>query len=104
MVYGHGESNPADNIYHYQTKQANKVYAALDEAHRKKALLPKKPNETAVRLQGNEGKFPGVSVSEFSSDQKDLMRETIDVMLAPYRAEDTKEARELSRRPAASTS
>ena len=49
VVYGHGEEDPGDNIYHYQTKQANKVYAALDEDHRKKALVKKRPSRCKAR-------------------------------------------------------
>lgn len=95
VVYGHGEPDPKDNIYHYQTKQANKVLDALDEKHRKQALLKKAPRETAVQLQGQKGKFTGVSVADFSSDQKQLVKETIDIMLEPYREEDRKEVHQM---------
>ena len=95
VVYGHGEPDPKDNIYHYQTKQANKVFAALDEEHRKQALVEKAPGETQVQLKGMKGKFSGVSVADFSSDQKELVKETIDVMLEPYREEDRREVHKM---------
>ncbi|MCA9175593.1 MAG: DUF3500 domain-containing protein [Planctomycetales bacterium] len=91
VIYGHGEEDPSENIYHYQTKQANKVFGALNEDQRAKAMVEKAPRENAVELQGAKGQFTGVSVSTFSDDQKQLVKETIDVMLAPYRKEDRDE-------------
>ncbi len=30
IVYGHGEEDPKDNLFHYQTRAANEVFKALD--------------------------------------------------------------------------
>lgn len=92
LVYGHGETDPSKNMYHYQTKQANKLFGALDEKHRKAALLTDAPRESSVPLQGEKGMFPGISVGSLSSDQQELVEETLKVLLAPYRAEDVNEA------------
>ena len=92
VVYGHGESDPNDNLFHYQTKKANEVFAALDEPQRKQALLKAAPQESAVSLQGTNGEFPGLALGELSSDQKDLVESVIKVILAPYRQEDVDEA------------
>ena len=92
LVYGHGESNPKDNVYHYQTKQANKVFEALDPKQAKQALVSQSPQETHVQLQGEKGTFPGIPVSELSDDQKQLVEDSIRVLLAPYREEDVDEA------------
>ncbi len=95
IIYGHGEETPKDNIYHYQTKQVNEVFKALDAKQSEKALVAKAPNEAAVALQGENGKFPGIAVSELSADQKQLVTKTVQMLLAPYRQEDVDEAMEI---------
>lgn len=95
IVYGHGEEEPKNNLFHYQTKVANEVFAALDPKQRKAALLAKAPRETDVPLQGPDGQFPGVSVSELSKDQQELVEKTIQAMLKPYREEDINEVLEV---------
>ena len=92
LVYGHGEEeSPEANLFFYQTQQVNKVFAALDSDQRKAAMIQKSPNETAVRLQGAKGKFGGISVAGMSSDQKQLVTESLKVLLAPFRQEDVQE-------------
>lgn len=91
IIYGHGEENPTENLYYYQTKQTNEVFKALDAKQMEQALVEKAPRETAVLLQGDSGKFSGIAVSELSSDQKTLVEQTLKVLLAPYRQEDVDE-------------
>lgn len=95
IIYGHGEETPKDNIYHYQTKQVNEVFKALDAKQAEKALVAKAPAEAAVQLQGEKGTFPGIAVSELSADQKQLVTKTVQMLLAPYRQEDVDEAMEI---------
>ncbi len=96
IIYGHGqgdgEAGLPGNVFYYQTKKANEVFAALDGKQRDKALLPKAPPENQVPVQGAAAAFPGIAVGELSSDQKNLVEETIKVILAPYRQEDVDEA------------
>lgn len=94
IVYGHSEEEPKYNLFHYQTKKANEVFGALNKEQREAALLSKAPKENQVPLQGKKGRFPGVSVGSLSSDQKDLVEETIKIVLAPYREQDVKEVAE----------
>lgn len=91
LVYGHGMEDPSLNFYGYQTKQVNKVFQALDSPQRDVALLPNAPEESAVRLQGAEGRFPGLRVGEMTSDQQELVAETIQTLLSPYREADVEE-------------
>jgi hypothetical protein len=92
IVYGHGEeSKPENNLFYYQTRQVNEIFAALDPAQRKKALLARAPQENQVPIQGAQGKFPGLSASELTADQKQLLEQVIRTILAPYRAEDVEE-------------
>lgn len=95
IIYGHGEENPKENLFHYQTKAANEVFKALDAKQAEKALLEKAPSEAHVPLQGDRPRFPGISVSEFSADQKKLMEQTLKTILAPYRTEDVDEVMEI---------
>ncbi|MFV0446157.1 MAG: DUF3500 domain-containing protein [Planctomycetaceae bacterium] len=91
IVYGHGEEAPSENIYHYQTQQANKVFLALDQPQMKQALLSKAPKETDVQLQGRDGKFAGIRVGDLAEDQVELVEQTLKVLLAPYRQADKDE-------------
>ena len=91
IVYGHGEETPGNNLFHYQTKQANEVFAALDPDQRKRALLSAAPRENEVPIQGDSGKFPGVPVADLSEDQKSLFQSVVKTILAPYRQEDVDE-------------
>lgn len=95
IIYGHGDEDPKSNLFNYQTKQVNEVFKALDAKQAQQALVEKAPNEAAVALQGDSGKFPGIGVGELSSDQKTLVTKTLQVLLAPYRQEDVDEAFEI---------
>jgi Protein of unknown function (DUF3500) len=91
LIYGHGEETAKQNLYHFQTKQANEVFRGLDAPQAQRALLVKAPAEDAVQIQGSEGKFPGIGIGELSSDQQALVEQTLKVLLAPYRQEDIDE-------------
>jgi hypothetical protein len=95
IIYGHGEEDPDANLFQYQTKQVNEVFKALDAKQAMQALVSKAPKEDAVALQGESGTFPGIGVGSLSSDQKELVLKTIQVLLAPYRKEDADEAIEI---------
>jgi hypothetical protein len=95
IIYGHGEAQPTNNLFHYQTTQANEVFRALDPKQAEKALVLKAPKEDAVALQGAGGAFPGIPVGELSPDQKQLVEKTLKVILAPYRKEDVDEVFEI---------
>lgn len=91
IIYGHGEEDPKENLFHYQTRQVNEVFKALDAKQVEKALLQKAPAESAVKIQGDSGKFPGVAIGELSADQKGLVESTLKVLFAPYRKDDVDE-------------
>ena len=91
IVYGHGIEETADNLFHYQTKQTDKVFKALDANQAKAALQNKPPQESDVKLRGENAPFAGIGVSELSSDQKQLVKQTLKKLLAVYREEDVKE-------------
>jgi hypothetical protein len=95
IIYGHGEGDPNENIFHYQTQQANEVFAALDTDQRAKALLAKPPGEANVPLQGANGKFTGIAGADLKADQLELLEATLKVILGPYRDEDKDEVLEI---------
>jgi len=97
MVYGHGEeSSASDNIFYYQTKKVNEVFAALDKDQAKQALLSSAaPKETEIRIQGEKGKFAGLAVSEMNKEQQALVKDCLKTLLSPYRKEDGDEALKL---------
>jgi hypothetical protein len=92
IVYGHGEEEVKQNLFHYQTMKANEVFEALDGKQRKKSLLTTAPEENQVKLQGRDGEFHGIRVGDLSADQKELVESVAKTILAPYRKEDVDES------------
>jgi hypothetical protein len=96
IAYGHGEeSAPENNLFYFQTQKFNKVFAALDPGQRAKALLQSSiPNEANHLVELKPG-YPGLSASELSNDQLELLNDTLTTILGVYREDDAKEAHEL---------
>lgn len=92
IVYGHGESDVKQNLFHYQTQSANKVFDALDTKQREQALLAKAPRESQVKLQGKKGQFAGIRVGDMTADQQELVESVTKTILAPYRKDDVDES------------
>jgi hypothetical protein len=93
IVYGHGEeSSAAENLFFYQTQKVNEVFGALDKDQAAAALLPKAPEESSVRPQGQGGAFPGLKVGDMTPDQQQLVQGALRSILSPYRPEDGEES------------
>ena len=95
LIYGHGEENPKENLYYYQTTQTNEVFKALDSGQVQQRCSHAALGEAAVQIQGAGGKFPGIAVGQLTSDQQQLVEATLGVLLAPYRPEDAAEVMEI---------
>ena len=97
MVYGHGEESSADaNIFYYQTKKVNEVFAALDKDQAKQALIGSAaPKETDIKIQGEKGTFAGLAVSAMNKEQQGIVKDCLKTLLSPYRKEDGDEAMKL---------
>lgn len=99
IFYGHAASGFNEkpghpgNVYWEQALEANKVYEMLDGKQRELASVPKLPKEEAVGFQGISGTFPGIPISELSSDQKEQVQKTLAKLLEPYRQVDQEEVR-----------
>jgi hypothetical protein len=98
IFYGHaaqGFNEKPDhpgNVFWPQALAANKVYEMLDGKQREKALVAKLPREQDAGFQGPNGKFPGIPLTELSSDQLSLVSEVLTKLVEPYRQSDREEA------------
>jgi hypothetical protein len=101
IFYGHaaqGFNEKADhpgNVYWYQAKRANELFQALDGKQRKIALRTdprKEQGSKTVELRGTDAGLTGIPVGELSADQKQLAREVMADVLAPFRKTDASKA------------
>jgi Protein of unknown function (DUF3500)/TAT (twin-arginine translocation) pathway signal sequence len=94
IFYGHAASGNNEttghpgNVFWQQAQRANFVYRILDERQKRAALIERRPAEEAVAFRGAAGGFPGLPVSDMSSDQKDELRRVLACLVEPYRQED----------------
>ena len=98
IFYGHAaqcSNEKADhpgNVYWPQAQAANKVFEMLDGKQRKQALVTRTPQESAVGFRGSEGQFPGIPVSELTSDQQAEVQKVLGMLIEPNRQADQAEA------------
>jgi hypothetical protein len=87
-----------DNIYWYQARRANELFAALDGKQREVALRsdPREEAETAtVALSGSTSGLHGIRFGELSADQQKLAKQVMADVLAPFRKQDAEESMKL---------
>jgi len=105
IFYGHAAAgfNEAPghpgNVYWFQAKSANRVYEALDGKQREAALLNRGRSErgtATVELKTPEH-VRGLPVSDMSPDQRELVEQTLDDLLLPFRERDRQESKRLIR-------
>ncbi len=102
IFYGHqaGESfdEAADhpgNVYWFQAKRANEVFAMLDGNQREQALKDKPRGERGtktVALTGKADGLEGLAVADMTADQKEQVRKVMSDLLAPFREVDREES------------
>ena len=105
VFYGHQAgnkdkepSNHPGNAYWYQAKRANEVFQMLDGKQRAMALLGnarKEEGTSTVKLTGKTTNLPGIPMTELFKDQRGLVRQVLDDVLAPFRKQDADEALKL---------
>jgi hypothetical protein len=94
IFYGHAASGFEEKVHHPnnvfwpQAVQANKVYSLLDSKQQAKALVAKRPKESAVAFRGSQGGLSGIAVAELSGDQKKELQKTLTMLVEPFRKED----------------
>ena len=97
IFYGHApeedETKEHDgNVFWEQAIAANKVFEMLDGKQREMAKAAKTPREQNVPFRGKKAKRDGISIAEFSSDQKEQVQKTLQTLLAMFRKSDQAEA------------
>ncbi len=99
IFYGHAaksfdeKPDHPGNVYWPLAVKANSVYTMLDGKQQKQALVKDAPHESEVAFRGKDGVFPGIPISELSSDQRDVVKGVLNAILDPYRLADQEEAR-----------
>jgi hypothetical protein len=99
IFYGHaadgfneGPMHPG-NVFWPQAQAANKLYQMLDGKQQEQALVKAGlPQESRVGFRGKEGPFQGLAVTDMSSDQKENLRQVLNLLVEPYRQGDREEA------------
>jgi len=96
IFYGHAPKDTEDaghpgNVFWYQAKAANEVYAMLDGKQREKALIALAPDESAIQFRRAGQPIPGVAVGSLSHDQKAHVEKVMKDVLAPYRKSDVED-------------
>src|SRR5262245_12980317 len=81
------------NVFWHQALEANKVFKMLDAKQQEKALVARMPAESAVSFKGKDGMYPGIPLSELSTDQQGAVEKVLLSLLEPYRKEDQDEVR-----------
>jgi hypothetical protein len=100
IFYGHaaqGFNEKPDhpgNVYWHQAVRANEVYQALDGKQREKALVagPVPAENPGVLLARPKEQRAGLSVSEMSKDQQEMVTKVLHDLMAPYSKVDQAEA------------
>jgi hypothetical protein len=105
IFYGHqsGESgmekpDHPNNVYWYQSKRANEVFAALNGKQREIALVstaPRAEKATETVTLASRGQTAGLPVSDMTRDQQELVGKVLGDLLLPFRKKDTDEAMRL---------
>lgn len=82
------ETHP-NNVFWHQAIAANKLNEMFSGKQREQALMIKgMPSEELVGFRGPQGKFHGIPVTEFSSDQKEHLQKVLQLLLEPFRQSD----------------
>jgi hypothetical protein len=85
IVYGHGLGEPRKNLFFHHTNEANRVFAALSDSERARALVEDAPNEDDVAVQGVAGKFPGLPARDSTAEVRALIDGLLGTLYASFR-------------------
>jgi hypothetical protein len=98
IFYGHAASGFNEKVHHPgnvfwpQAEAANKVFQMLDGKQQEKALVRRRPAESAVAFKGPQGPFPGIAVAELNEEHKKELQKVLALLIEPFRKEDQDEA------------
>jgi hypothetical protein len=92
QVYGDQRGNDQaglpGNVYRDQFLLAHRILRNLDSSSRERAVLAEAPVQTGVELQGRQGHFPGIAVSDLAPGEQALAAQLVDRILATYPPDD----------------
>jgi hypothetical protein len=85
IVYGHGLGDPKENLFFYQTLEANRIFSTLSPDERARALLDEAPDEDDVAIRGTAGKFPGLPLRDLTAEQRALLDGLLSTLAVTFR-------------------
>ncbi len=91
MTFREAPHHP-NNVFWFQAKKANEVFAALDGKQRAAALVGSARRERGSQTVALRGEPEGLPVSEMSADQRALVSQTLSGLLMPFRRKDRGES------------
>ena len=98
QVYGDQRGNEQiglpGNLYRGQFLLGQRILRSLDEGRQKLAVLDEAPVQTQIELQGKNGTFPGIPVSDLSTETRASVHEAVEHIFSTYSPEDVAYARE----------
>ncbi len=103
IFYGHAadghfneDAKHTNNVWWYQGEQANKIFQTLDDKQQAEALINKgeEDDSRSVQLKGPKLAPRGLAVAGLDSQQKEMVRVLLEMMLRPFRACDALEVQE----------
>ncbi len=103
IFYGHAadghfneDAKHTNNVWWYQGEQANKIFQTLDDKQKAQSLVAKAEEDDArtIKLKGAKLPAHGLAIADLDSQQKDMVRQLLEMMLRPFRACDAAEVRE----------
>ncbi len=94
MYYGHIiDGRKPENVFNFQTQSVRKLFDALTEPQRQKALVNGQSGELYPSVQlRKEEKIPGLIAADLSDEQHTLVKSVMRDLLSPFRHEDADEA------------
>jgi hypothetical protein len=98
IFYGHAATDFNEkvghphNVFWHQARMANFIFQMMDADQQQKALVAKRPAESAVGFRGDKGGYSGIPVKELSDDQKKELQKVLQALIEPFRKEDQDEA------------
>jgi Protein of unknown function (DUF3500) len=92
QVYGdqRGNDRPGlpNNVYREQFVIAQRLFQGMDAAIQQRAMIERAPVQTAIELQGPNGIFPGVRISDLEAGDKALARTLVERIVSTYAKDD----------------
>lgn len=97
LVYGDQRGNERQglpgNLYAYQFRRAQRLFASLTRDEQRRAVLASTPIQTRIEVQGTQGSFPGVKLGALSEPSRRIARDLLDDALENFPATDVEYAR-----------